>query len=206
MTPIEQLAEDATRLLAEVDEQLDEKTHEVASLRREYTAARRAADSLANGSDALNAIAAAIAGQLGTLAGRVETAADEAATLRRERKRLARVVELLAGAVDEGGAPTASRVRPVVQRIVRDNSGLTYQEVYDLTRDALAGDGYSAIGLGLRVREALNDPTIQGDDEGLYHSQPTPTATLRPEPSSRRQPEVAGLAIRSREEAPHGTP
>lgn len=162
------LAQAAATLLAEHDDRLDHQLSRLALLRREHTAARRAIGSLASGSDALQAIGATLSKQLQAIAERVGDAADDVAATRARRKRLARVVELLCDEEGAGRTPTAARVRPVVNRLMGDNPGLTYQETYDLTREALADDGIGATGLGLRVREALGDPSITCDDEGVY--------------------------------------
>lgn len=206
MTPLAQLADIAARLLADCDERLDQRIERLAASRREFTAARRAAGALSGGSDALQAISETIAAQLGALANDVDRDAEEVAAVRRERRLLAKVVELLRPTGEPGRTPTASLVRPVVERIVRENDGLTYEEVYSRTRDALANDGVAATGLGLRVREALKAPGIESDDEGTFRLASTPTGSRGPQSSESGRTETAGIQFRGSADASKETP
>jgi len=164
------LLNDAERLLADGDRALCEAEDELSATRREHTAAKRAVKTLSAGTTALQAIGQTVAEQIERLAEAVEQKASEVAVQRTRRRNLAKAVDNLRAALEEQQPPNDALVRPMVAKLVEENDGLTYEEVYALVSDKLIADSQPRIGLGLQVRRVLVALRYEADDAGVYHA------------------------------------
>lgn len=146
---------------------LASKQNELATRRREYSAARKALGPLSAGSPAMQRIGRTIGEELAKHEPELDELADEVRAIQAERKRLTRLLQLSKEEASASAA-TAAVVRPIVERLMRDNGSLTYDELYDLTREKLEASEISPVGLGLRVREAIVALRMESDSTGAY--------------------------------------
>lgn len=174
-TNAETLAAEARSLLETIESLHADRTESQAVARSELAAARRAVRTLSGGTTTMKQIGQTVANQIDALEERVEVAADELSVTRAWKARMKRVVDLMGSDLISGRPPTDALVKPIVMRLIADNGRLKYQDVYDRTRDELAEERLPAIGLALRVRNALEDPAIVDEPNGyrLKASDPT---------------------------------
>lgn len=164
------LLDHAERVEADCDAACSEGASQLFVARRELAAAKRAVKSLSGGTPTMQTIGKAVADQIDQLAEVVEATTGGVAALRGRRRQVSKATELLRAALEERRPPNDALVRPVVAKLVEENDGLTYEEVYALVSDKLIADSQPRIGLGLQVRRVLVALGYEADDAGVYHA------------------------------------
>lgn len=158
--------------LAQLAEQLAEEEtlqqQQVALLRTERRHTQRAVLSLASGSPGLMLLQSAAEKELEVLDNQMGDATHSLSDLKERRKRVSKALRIMEQVTKGSSAPTAERVRPMVWELLSQNGSLSYEEIYDLVRHKLAGEGIAAQGLGLRVREALVNEQVESLPDGNY--------------------------------------
>lgn len=169
MLKFEEVQSALSQLVEEHDKRIAKQVALVNLLRNERRNVARASHSLEEASPAMQALRSSIEKELSEIDERAEVADQELTIMKSQRRRIAKASELLNGASSEGSAPRAAQVRPLVWDLLKQNGHMSYEEVYDLVRKKLADEGIAAQGLGLRVREALTNKSVDSDEAGLYY-------------------------------------